>query len=165
MGPLNNAPVAEKVERHVADARERGVAVLTGGSREEGHPTDLYYPLTVIDGVSTDSLLFREESFGPVLPVTTFRDDEEAIRLANDSHLGLQASVFTSSLNRAFTFIDRLRAGNIVVNDTTDYWESLEPFGGASGTRTGWGRVGGKWGLMDMTDLRTAVIDYRNTND
>ncbi|MDQ4004727.1 MAG: aldehyde dehydrogenase family protein [Actinomycetota bacterium] len=165
MGPLNNRPVAEKVERHVEDARERGVHVLTGGSRADGFPTDLYYPLTVIDGVPTDSLLFRDESFGPVLPVTTFRDDEDAIRLANDSHLGLQASVFTSSLTRAFTFIDRLRAGNIVVNDTTDYWESLEPFGGASGTRTGWGRVGGKWGLMDMTDLRTAVIDYRNTND
>jgi succinate-semialdehyde dehydrogenase/glutarate-semialdehyde dehydrogenase len=141
------------------------VEILLGGGRADGFPTDLYYELTVIDGVPTDSLLFREESFGPVLPVTTFADDEEAIRLANDSHLGLQAAVFTSSLRRAFTFIDRLRAGNVVVNDTTDYWEALEPFGGASGTRTGWGRVGGKWGLMDMTDLRTAVVDYRNTAD
>ncbi|MGH2656217.1 MAG: aldehyde dehydrogenase family protein [Actinomycetota bacterium] len=165
MGPLNNRPVAEKVDRHLQDARDRGVEILLGGGRADGFPTDLYYELTVIDGVPTDSLLFREESFGPVLPVTTFADDEEAIRLANDSHLGLQAAVFTSSLRRAFTFIDRLRAGNVVVNDTTDYWEALEPFGGASGTRTGWGRVGGKWGLMDMTDLRTAVVDYRNTAD
>ncbi|HYZ11418.1 MAG TPA: aldehyde dehydrogenase family protein [Actinomycetota bacterium] len=165
MGPLNNRPVAEKVDRHLQDARDRGVEVLAGGGRADGFPTDLYYDLTVIDRVPTDSLLFREESFGPVLPVTTFADDEEAIRLANDSHLGLQAAVFTSSLKRAFTFIDRLRAGNVVVNDTTDYWEALEPFGGASGTRTGWGRVGGKWGLMDMTDLRTAVVDYRNTAD
>lgn len=165
MGPLNNRPVAEKVDRHLQDARDRGVEILVGGRRADGFPTDLYYELTVIDGVPTDSLLFREESFGPVLPVTTFADDEEAIRLANDSHLGLQAAVFTSSLRRAFTFIDRLRAGNVVVNDTTDYWEALEPFGGASGTRTGWGRVGGKWGLMDMTDLRTAVVDYRNTAD
>jgi acyl-CoA reductase-like NAD-dependent aldehyde dehydrogenase len=165
MGPLNNRPVAEKVDRHLADARERGVSVLTGGGRAEGFPTDLYYDLTVLDRVPTDSLLFRDESFGPVLPVTTFEDEEEAIRLANDSHLGLQAAVFTSSLRRAFTFVDRLRAGNVVVNDTTDYWESLEPFGGASGTRTGWGRVGGKWALMDMTDLRTAVIDYRNTRE
>jgi succinate-semialdehyde dehydrogenase/glutarate-semialdehyde dehydrogenase len=165
MGPLNNRPVAEKVDRHLEDARDRGVEVLAGGGRADGFPTDLYYDLTVIDRVPTDSLLFREESFGPVLPVTTFVDDDEAIRLANDSHLGLQAAVFTSSLKRAFTFIDRLRAGNVVVNDTTDYWEALEPFGGASGTRTGWGRVGGKWGLMDMTDLRTAVVDYRNTAD
>jgi succinate-semialdehyde dehydrogenase/glutarate-semialdehyde dehydrogenase len=165
MGPLNNAPVADKVDRHLDDARGRGVAILTGGGRAEGFPTDLYYRLTVADGVPTESLLFREESFGPVLPVTAFADDEEAIELANQSHLGLQASVFTSSLNRAFTFIDRLRFGNVVVNDTTDYWEALEPFGGASGTRTGWGRVGGKWALQDMTDLRTAVIDYRNTRD
>jgi acyl-CoA reductase-like NAD-dependent aldehyde dehydrogenase len=165
LGPLNNVPVAEKVEAHVADARARGVAVLTGGMRAEGRPTDLYYELTVLDGVPTDSLLFREETFGPVVPITTFASDEEAIRLANDSHLGLQASVFTSSLKRAFTFVDRLRAGNVVVNDTTDYWEALEPFGGAAGTRTGWGRVGGKWGLMDMTDLRTAVIDFHNTRD
>ena len=163
MGPLNNRPVAEKVDRHLADARERGVPVLVGGGRAGGFPTDLYYRLTVLDEVPTDALLFREESFGPVLPVTTFADDEDAIRLANDTHLGLQAAVFTSSLRRAFTFIDRLRVGNVVVNDTTDYWEALEPFGGASGTRTGWGRVGGKWALMDMTDLRTAVIDYRNT--
>jgi acyl-CoA reductase-like NAD-dependent aldehyde dehydrogenase len=165
MGPLNNRPVADKVERHIADARARGVDVLTGGGRAQGFPTDLYFELTVLDRVPTDSLLFRDESFGPVLPVTTFADDEEAIRLANDSHLGLQAAVFTSSLKRAFTFIDRLRVGNVVVNDTTDYWEALQPFGGASGTRTGWGRVGGKWALADMTDLRTAVIDFRNTRD
>jgi acyl-CoA reductase-like NAD-dependent aldehyde dehydrogenase len=165
MGPLNNVPVAEKMDRHLEDARERGIEILAGGERAEGFPTDLYYELTVADGVGTEALLFRDESFGPVLPITTFADDEEALRLANDSHLGLQASVFTSSLKRAFTFVDRLRAGNVVVNDTTDYWEALEPFGGASGTRTGWGRVGGKWGLMDMTDLRTAVIDYRNTRD
>jgi acyl-CoA reductase-like NAD-dependent aldehyde dehydrogenase len=165
MGPLNNRPVAEKMDRHMEDARERGVEILTGGRRAEGFPTDLYYELTVADRVGTEALLFRDESFGPVLPITTFGDDEEALRLANDAHLGLQASVFTSSLKRAFTFVDRLRAGNVVVNDTTDYWEALEPFGGASGTRTGWGRVGGKWGLMDMTDLRTAVIDYRNTRD
>jgi succinate-semialdehyde dehydrogenase/glutarate-semialdehyde dehydrogenase len=165
MGPLNNAEVAERVERHLGDARQQGCEILVGGGRASGFPTDLYYELTLIDGVGTETLLFRDESFGPVLPITPFRDDEHAIGLANDSHLGLQAAVFTSSLKRAFTFIDRLRVGNVVVNDTTDYWESMEPFGGASGTRTGWGRVGGKWGLMDMTDLRTAVIDYRNTRD
>jgi acyl-CoA reductase-like NAD-dependent aldehyde dehydrogenase len=165
MGPLNNRPVAEKVERHLADARERGVPFPVEGGRANDFPTDLYYRLAVADGVAPDSLLFEEESFGPVLPVTTFSSDDEAIELANRSHLGLQAAVFTSSLKRAFTFIDRLRVGNVVVNDTTDYWEALEPFGGASGTRTGWGRVGGKYGLMDMTDLRTAVIDFHNTRD
>jgi acyl-CoA reductase-like NAD-dependent aldehyde dehydrogenase len=165
MGPLNNRPVAEKVARHLEDARERGVEFPVQGGRMEGMPTDLYFGISVADRVGTDTLLFRDESFGPVVPITTFGSDEEAIRLANQSHLGLQAAVFTSSLKRAFTFIDRLRVGNVVVNDTTDYWEALEPFGGASGTRTGWGRVGGKYGLMDMTDLRTAVIDFHNTRD
>ena len=165
MGPLNNFEVAAKMDRHLDEARGRGMPVLAGGRRATGFPTDLYYELTVVDGVPTDTLLFREESFGPVVPVTTFATDEEAIRLANDSHLGLQAAVFTSSLKRAFTFIDTLRTGNVVVNDTTDYWEALQPFGGASGTRTGWGRVGGRYAIEDMTDLRTAIIDFRNTRD
>lgn len=165
MGPLNNPAVAEKMDRHLEDARRRGAEILVGGGRADGFPTDLYYELTVADGVAPDTLLFREESFGPVLPVTTFADDEEAIALANASDLGLQAAVFTSSLKRAFRFVDRIRAGNIVVNDTTDYWEAHQPFGGASGTRTGWGRVGGKYALEDMSDLRTVVIDWEKTRD
>jgi succinate-semialdehyde dehydrogenase/glutarate-semialdehyde dehydrogenase len=165
MGPLNNASVAAKVERHLADARERGAAVRCGGERLTGMPTDLYYPITVIDGVTPEMALFTEESFGPVLPITTFTDDDHAISLANDSDLGLQASVFTSSLKRAFHYIDRVRAGSIVVNDSTDFWEPHPPFGGASRTRSGWGRIGGKYTLLDMTDLRTAVIDIHTTRD
>jgi acyl-CoA reductase-like NAD-dependent aldehyde dehydrogenase len=165
MGPLNNQPVATKMDAHLADAADRGVQLLAGGRRAPGFPTDLYYELTVADRVGTDALLFREESFGPVVPVTTFRDDDEALRLANESELGLQAAVFTSSLKRAFRFVNDLRAGSIVVNDTTDFWEPHPPFGGASGTRTGWGRIGGKYTLMDMTDLRTAVIDVHKTRD
>jgi succinate-semialdehyde dehydrogenase/glutarate-semialdehyde dehydrogenase len=165
MGPLNNEAVAAKMDAHVADARGRDIEVLTGGGRATGHPTDLYYELTVADGVGSDALLFREESFGPVVPITTFSDDDEALRLANDTDLGLQAAVFTSSLKRAFRFVHGLRAGSIVVNDTTDFWEPHPPFGGASGTRTGWGRIGGKYTLLDMTDLRTAVIDVHKTRD
>src|SRR5207342_1423808 len=132
MGPLNNEPVAEKMDRHIADAHERGA----GGRRAGGFPTDLYYEMTVVDAVSPETLLFREESFGPVLPTTTFRSDDEAIALANDSHLGLQAAVFTSSLRRAFRFIHEVRAGSIQVNETTGYWEGRPPFGGAAGTKT-----------------------------
>jgi succinate-semialdehyde dehydrogenase/glutarate-semialdehyde dehydrogenase len=165
VGPLNNEAVAAKVDEHLADARARGAAVLCGGERAVGFPTDLYWPLTVIDGVTTDMLLFTDETFGPVLPITTFSDDEEAIALANDSDLGLQAAVFTSSLRRAFRFVERVRAGSIVVNDSTDFWEPHPPFGGASRTNSGWGRIGGKYTLLDMTDLRTAVIDIHTTRD
>ncbi len=165
MGPLNNAAVAAKVDQHLADARERGASVLCGGERATGMPTDLYYPITVIDGVTPDMALFTQESFGPVLPITTFTDDDHAIALANDSDLGLQASVFTSSLRRAFRYVERIRAGSLVVNDSTDFWEPHPPFGGASRTRSGWGRIGGKYTLLDMTDLRTAVIDIHTTRD
>lgn len=165
IGPLNNEAVAQKMERHMADALERGGEVLLGGARAEGFPTGLYWPLTVVDGVTPEMLLFREESFGPVLPITTFTDDEEAIDLANDSDLGLQSAVFTSSLKRAFRYVNGLRSGSIVVNDSTDFWEPHPPFGGASRTRTGWGRIGGKYTLLDMTDLRTAIIDVERTDD
>jgi len=163
MGPLNNEAVAAKVDAHLADARSKGARILCGGERASGFPTNLYYPLTVIDGVTTDMALFTEESFGPVLPITTFETDEEAIALANDSNLGLQAAVFTSNLRRAFTYIHGVRAGSIVVNDSTDFWEPHPPFGGASRTQSGWGRIGGKYTLLDMTDLRTAVIDISRT--
>ena len=86
-------------------------------------------------------------------------DDDEALAVANDSHLGLQAAVYTRSLKRAFRYLDNLQVGNVVVNDSTDYWEAHEPFGGASGTRTGWGRIGGRYTMLDMTDLKTAVLD------
>ena len=85
--------------------------------------------------------------------------DEEALAVANDSHLGLQAAVYTSSLKRAFRFVDNLRVGNVVVNDSTDYWEAHEPFGGASGTQSGWGRIGGRYTMLDMSDLKTVVLD------
>jgi succinate-semialdehyde dehydrogenase/glutarate-semialdehyde dehydrogenase len=104
-------------------------------------------------------LLFRQESFGPVLPVTAFSSDDEAIALANDSHLGLQASAFTSSLKRAHRCIDELRAGTVLINEGTAFWEQHPPFGGASRTRSGWGRIGGRFTMLDMMDLRTAVID------
>jgi acyl-CoA reductase-like NAD-dependent aldehyde dehydrogenase len=67
--------------------------------------------------------------------------------------------VFTTSLKRAFTYAEGLRAGSVVINESTDYFESAQPFGGASGTRTGWGRIGGLAQLQDMTDLRTAIIN------
>lgn len=165
IGPLNNQLVAAKVDAHLADARAKGATIVCGGERAGGFPTDLYQPLAIIDGVTTDMLLFTEETFGPVLPITTFRDDDEAIALANDSNLGLQAAVFTSSLKRAFRYVDRVRAGSIVVNDSTDFWEPHPPFGGASRTQSGWGRIGGKYTLLDMTDLRTAVIDIQATRD
>jgi succinate-semialdehyde dehydrogenase/glutarate-semialdehyde dehydrogenase len=109
--------------------------------------------------VGLDTLINREETFGPIVPLIRVGSDDEAIAAANDSHLGLQAAVYTSSLSRAFRYLDDLRVGNVVVNDSTDYWEAHEPFGGAAGTQTGWGRIGGRYTMLDMTDLKTVVLD------
>lgn len=160
-GPVNNETVAARMDAHVADAVDRGAEVLVGGRRADGFASDLFWPLTVLGGVSPEMAAFRNETFGPILPITTFVTDDEALALANDSELGLQAAVFTSSLARAHRFIDGLRTGTVLVNESTNFWEQHPPFGGAGGTRTGWGRIGGKYTLHDMTDLRTAVIDVR----
>jgi succinate-semialdehyde dehydrogenase/glutarate-semialdehyde dehydrogenase len=159
VGPMNNEPTAQKMDRHLEDALENGAEVVLGGTRDAGRPTRLYYQPTVVDGVGIDTLINRDETFGPIVPLITVADDDEALAVANDSHLGLQAAVFTRSLKRAFRYLDSLRVGNVVVNDSTDYWEAHEPFGGASGTRTGWGRIGGRYTMLDMTDLKTVVLD------
>ncbi len=159
LGPLNNEAVAAKMDRHLADASARGAKVLLGGGRRDGMPTRLYYELTVLDGVRPDMAVAREESFGPVVPVLAAEGDDELLALANADVLGLQAAVFTRDLKRAFRFVEQLEVGQVIVNDTTDYWDIAMPFGGAGGKSTGWGRIGGKWTLMDMSDVRTAVID------
>jgi succinate-semialdehyde dehydrogenase/glutarate-semialdehyde dehydrogenase len=159
VGPMNNEPTAAKMDRHLEDAVDKGAEVVLGGSRAGGRPTELYYEPTVVTGVGVDTLINREETFGPIVPLIRVSSDEEAVGVANDSHLGLQAAVYTSSLARAFRYLDNLRVGNVVVNDSTDYWEAHEPFGGASGTQTGWGRIGGRYTMLDMTDLKTVVLD------
>jgi succinate-semialdehyde dehydrogenase/glutarate-semialdehyde dehydrogenase len=159
MGPLNNEATAAKMDRHVADALERGADLLVGGHRAPGHPTDLYYEFTLLDGVPEDALVATEESFGPVLPVLTARDDEHAVAIASSSRLGLQAAVFTRSLGKAFWYTDRIRAGTVIINDSTDFWETFQPFGGAAGTDSGWGRGT----IGDFTDLQTMIVDVSDT--
>jgi succinate-semialdehyde dehydrogenase/glutarate-semialdehyde dehydrogenase len=159
VGPMNNEPTARKMDSHLEDAVAKGAEIVVGGSRDANFPTGLYYQPTVVTGVGVDTLINRDETFGPIVPLIGVADDDEAIAVANDSYLGLQSAVYTTSLKRAFRYADAIRTGNVVVNDSTDYWEAHEPFGGAAGTRTGWGRIGGRYTLLDMTDLKTVVID------
>lgn len=159
IGPLNNEPTAAKNDRHLADAVERGASILIGGGRASGMPTNLYYQPTVLDGCTPDMALNHEESFGPLAPVITVRDDDEALAVANDCGLGLVSAVFTRDINRAFRFAEALQTGIVVVNDFTDYWELHIPFGGASGKRSGIGRLGGKHTIMEMTDLKTICFE------
>jgi succinate-semialdehyde dehydrogenase/glutarate-semialdehyde dehydrogenase len=159
VGPMNNEPTAAKMDAHVEDAVAKGAEIVLGGSRDTGRPTGLYWQPTVLTNVGVDTLINRDETFGPIVPLILVDGDDHALEVANDSHLGLQAAVYTKSLKRAFRYLDHLQVGNVVVNDSTDYWEAHEPFGGASGTRSGWGRIGGRYTMLDMTDLKTVVLD------
>lgn len=165
VGPMNNEPTAQKMDSHLEDAVEKGAEVVLGGGRDGGRPTDLYYQPTVVSNVGLDTLINRDETFGPIVPLIRVDGDDAALAAANDSYLGLQAAVYTTSLKRAFKYADNLRVGNVVVNDSTDYWEAHEPFGGAAGTRTGWGRIGGRYTMLDMTDLKTVVLDFGSSAD
>ncbi|HEX2045628.1 MAG TPA: aldehyde dehydrogenase family protein [Gaiellaceae bacterium] len=159
MGPLNNEPVAEKVDRHLADALERGAALVAGGRRAEGFPTRLYYEPTILDGVGDEMEVAREETFGPVVPVTTIAGDEEALAVANGSPYGLLAAVFTRDLARGLRFAEGVRAGWVNVNASSNYWESHLPFGGRAGSSSGIGRVGGRFPLETFTEPKTVVVD------
>jgi succinate-semialdehyde dehydrogenase/glutarate-semialdehyde dehydrogenase len=158
LGPLNNEAVAAKMDRHMADGERRGADLLRGGRRRAGQPTDLYYEFTVADRVPVDSLLATEESFGPVVPVITADSEDELLGIANSDPLGLQAAVFTRDISKAYRFVEELEVGQVVVNDSTCWWDINMPFGGAGGRRTGWGRIGGKHTLLGMSDLRTGAI-------
>jgi succinate-semialdehyde dehydrogenase/glutarate-semialdehyde dehydrogenase len=158
LGPLNNAGVAEKMDEHVADALERGAAVVSGGTRAAGFPTDLYWPATILDGVPEDALVAREETFGPVAPVVAIDSLEHAIELANASPYGLLAAIFTRDLTRGLRFAESVRTGWVNVNESSNYWESHLPFGGRSGTASGIGRVGGPAPMDAFTELQTVVL-------
>ena len=158
LGPLNNEPVAAKMDEHVADAVERGATVVAGGARAAGFPTGLYWPATILDGVPADSLVAREETFGPVAPVVQIGSLDEAIELANASPYGLLAAIFTRDLAQGLRFADEVRTGWVNVNESTNYWESHLPFGGRAGSASGTGRVGGSAPMESFTELQTVVL-------
>lgn len=158
MGPLNNEPTAEKFARHVAGALAQGARLCLGGKRMSGLPTDLYVEPTVLDRVTPDMAIAREETFGPVVPVIAVRSAHHALELANASPYGLTAAVFTGDLEHGLEFAERVRAGWVNVNASTNLWESHLPFGGRAGSVSGRGRVGGRCVLEAFSETKTVVF-------
>src|SRR5207249_1634634 len=113
-----------KMDRHVADAREHGATVIRGGDRAPSHGSPLFYQPTVLDGVTREMAVAREETFGPVVPVSTIRDLEEAIGVVNGSPYGLLSAIFTADLRQGLRFAESVRAGWVNINEGTNYWES-----------------------------------------
>jgi acyl-CoA reductase-like NAD-dependent aldehyde dehydrogenase len=159
MGPLNNEPVAAKMDRHVGDAVDRGAALVAGGSRAGDYPTTLYYEPTILDRVSHEMAVATEETFGPIVPISTIKDEEEALALIDASPYGLLTSVFTQDLRRGLRFAEAARAGWVNVNESSNYWESHLPFGGRAGSRSGVGRVGGRYPLETFTETKTVIVE------
>jgi len=159
MGPLNNEGVARKMDEHIADAIAKGATVEAGGERADGFPTRLYYRPSVLDQVPRGSLIDAEETFGPVAPLITVRDLDEAIDVSNSCRYGLCCSVFTGSLRNAFRAAERLECGVVNVNETAAYWDGRTPFGGYSGKASGVGRLGGAATIESMTQLKSIVLD------
>jgi acyl-CoA reductase-like NAD-dependent aldehyde dehydrogenase len=159
MGPVNNEPTADKTERHVSEALERGATVVTGGNRAPEHGSRLFFEPTVLDGIRDEMEIAREETFGPVVPVSAISSEQEAIDLVNASPYGLLSAIFTKDVGRGLHFAEAVRTGWVNVNEGTNYWESHLPFGGRAGSKSGVGRVGGRFSMERLTELKTIVID------
>jgi acyl-CoA reductase-like NAD-dependent aldehyde dehydrogenase len=107
--------------------------------------------------VPPDSLVAREETFGPVAPLVSIDSLDHAIELTNASPYGLLAAIFTRDLARGLEFADRARTGWVNINDSSNYWESHLPFGGRAASASGIGRVGGPAPMDSYTELQTVV--------
>ncbi len=159
MGPMNNEPTALKMDRHIADALAKGAKLLYGGKRATGFPTALYYEPTVLDNVTLDMQVANEETFGPIIPIMTISHEQQALDIVERSEYGLLCAIFTRDLGRALRFAESVRSGWVNINESTNWWEIHLPFGGRAGSKSGFGRVGGRFSVERMTELKTIVID------
>src|SRR5215813_7426279 len=148
IGAMTNEQQLRIVEDHVSDAIERGAQVRTGAHRLDNGGGWFHQP-TVMTGVDHSMKLMREETFGPVLPIMTFKTDEEAIRLANDSIYGLTASVFTRNIARGRRIAEQIDAGTVMINEVVySHAVAQTPWGGVK--QSGYGRTHGRLGLLEM---------------
>jgi acyl-CoA reductase-like NAD-dependent aldehyde dehydrogenase len=151
LGAVVDRKTVTHVNALIDDALSKGATALTGGKSE-----GVLMRATVIDGVTSDMNLYRDESFGPVVAMIRARDEEDAIRLANDSAYGLSASVFTRDTARGLRVARRIKSGICHVNGPTVADEPQMPFGGVGDS--GYGRFGGKAGIDSFTELRWVTI-------
>lgn len=150
IGSMTSEQQLRTVERHVYEATARGATALTGGERVPDTPGP-FFPPTVLTNVNHDMDVMTEETFGPVLPIMTFKTDDEAVRLANDSIYGLTASVWTSNIDRGKSLAERIDAGTVMVNEVLyTHGIAQTPWGGVK--QSGYGRTHGRAGLLELVN-------------
>ena len=152
-GPIIDSQGLDKIERHVADAVSKGAEVLTGGNRHELGGT--YYQPTVLANMSSDMMMFGEETFGPVAGLFRFTSDDEAVAMANDTEFGLAAYIFTDSTSRLFRVSEALEYGMVSAN-TGIFSSEVGPFGGVKSS--GLGREGSKYGIDEFMEIKFVCV-------
>jgi succinate-semialdehyde dehydrogenase / glutarate-semialdehyde dehydrogenase len=155
VGPLVNADTRDKVEALVEDARVRGARVVTGGHRLP--PPGYFYAPTVLSHVPDEALCVREEIFGPVAPVQSFRDEEQLVARANATEYGLVAYVYTRDLARGLALSERLEAGMVGLNRGV-VSDPAAPFGGVK--QSGLGREGAHEGMMEFLETQYISVSW-----
>jgi succinate-semialdehyde dehydrogenase/glutarate-semialdehyde dehydrogenase len=153
IGPLVNQTAVDKVAAQVEDAAAKGAEIVCGGKRltDGGLDKGFFYAPTVLSGVTTEMLIYREETFGPVAPVIAFDDEEQALAMANDTNYGLAAYVYTQNNSRAMRMFERLNFGIIGINDINPT-SAAAPFGGMKDS--GLGREGGQDGIGEYLETK-----------
>jgi len=153
-GPLIDERAVAKVEEHIADALAKGGRLLTGGRRHQGLGGNFFEP-TVIADATPAMAVAREETFGPLAPLFRFRDEAEAVRLANDTEYGLACYFYTRDLGRAFRVSEALEYGLVGINEGLITTE-VAPFGGVK--ESGVGREGSKYGIDDYLNIKYVCV-------
>jgi succinate-semialdehyde dehydrogenase / glutarate-semialdehyde dehydrogenase len=149
IGPLIDMKAIEKVEQHVADALKKGARVVVGGKRHALGGS--FYQPTVLADVTTDMMVTREETFGPVAPLFRFKTDAEAIRMANDTEFGLAAYFYSRDIGRVWRVAEALEYGIVGINEGIISTE-IAPFGGVK--ESGIGREGSKYGIEEFLEVK-----------
>lgn len=154
LGPLVSISQLEKLENQVEDAIQKGAKVLCGGKRVELNNGNYYLP-TILTNISKDMKVYKEEVFGPVIPIIAFKTLEEAINIANDTQYGLGGYVYTSDKSKFDKVVKNLKTGMIALNNLY-YLKPCNPFGGFK--KSGMGKNNGKYGLSELCNMK--VVTY-----
>jgi succinate-semialdehyde dehydrogenase/glutarate-semialdehyde dehydrogenase len=149
-GPLINMAAIDKVEKHIQDAISKGAKVMAGGKRHKLGGT--FFQPTVLAGVTTKMAVSKEETFGPLAPVFRFKDEAEALKMANDTEFGLAAYYYTRDIGRVWRVAEGLEYGIIGCNTGVISTE-VAPFGGMK--ESGIGREGSKYGIEEYIEIKS----------